>query len=581
MRPSGGRMEKEPVSLHERIWKLRNSFLARLPHIIADARRLSSLLAAAPDDHAAFEALFRVFHNLKGGVGVLGLRELRGETEALESLIARFQTPRIPVREASLEEALAEIERRLVTIEDLAAAAPKPEAGEFPQPPSARGETMLLPHAGQEPDQMPKKRIFLCEDDLAQAEALIEQLCCFGYEARAFADPESLRDAVMEAPPSAIIMDIIFPERPNAGTDMVAKLQRDLPSLPPVLFLSGRDDFEARLRAVQAGGDSYFVKPIKATKLADALDKLTRVQAPEPFRVLIIDDEPHVAAYHALVLEGAGMITRHLSEPAGILEMLDDFNPDLVLMDMHMPRCSGRDLACLIRQLPEFVSLPIVFLSGEIDRFVQMSALRAGADGFLTKPIQPDDLVSAVVVRALRIRTLRNLMARDGLTGLFNHTFVTQLLLNAVASAARSGIGLCVAMIDVDMFKALNDGYGHPAGDQVLATLAQLFQQRLRSADVVGRYGGEEFLVILDNTLPDQGMNIIEELRQSFAAVRFHFGKEQASSTFSAGVACFPFFGSAEELIAAADAALYDAKRQGRNRVVAARGVPLSAASRS
>jgi diguanylate cyclase (GGDEF)-like protein len=303
-------------------------------------------------------------------------------------------------------------------------------------------------------------------------------------------------------------------------------------------------------------------------ELVVALDELTNQQKPEPYRILIVDDESAISDYHAIILQEAGMVTYQVGEPSRILDVLRDFRPDMVLMDMYMPDCNGRDLAKLIRQVPDHVGLPIVYLSSETDKQKQFTAMRIGADGFLTKPVVPAELVAAVAIRAERMRNLRSLMARDSLTGLFNHTTTTQLLENTIAAAKRGGGSLCFVMIDIDHFKSVNDTYGHAAGDQVIVAIARVLQQRLRNSDIVGRYGGEEFAAILLDVTLEQANRLIDELRQDFAQVVFHSGNSDFSCTFSAGIAHYPKHRRPELLREAADKALYEAKRGGRNRVV-------------
>lgn len=282
-----------------------------------------------------------------------------------------------------------------------------------------------------------------------------------------------------------------------------------------------------------------------------------------------------MAEYHSLILQEAGMTTRILLDPKDVLKTLSEFRPDLVLTDMYMPRCSGRDIAQVIRQIPEFISLPIIYLSVETDKRKQITALQVGAEGFLTKPIQPEDLIDAVAVRAERMRALRALMVRDGLTGLFNHSYVSQHLDLALAAARRNNDKLVWVMIDVDRFKAVNDTYGHLLGDQVLIALSRLLQQRLRHSDVVGRFGGEEFAIVMQSVDLAGSRLIVDRLREDFSKLLFHAGDKTFSCTFSAGIAAFPGTLS-ERLIEAADQALYAAKRAGRNRVMLAEMEPIA-----
>jgi len=266
------------------------------------------------------------------------------------------------------------------------------------------------------------------------------------------------------------------------------------------------------------------------------------------------------------------------SEPSDVLEVLEHFRADLVLMDLYMPHCSGPELASVLRQIPGYVSLPIIYVSSETDLLRQFDALRVGADGFLTKPITPERLVEEVRLRAERMRTLRSLMVRDSLTGLFNHNTILQFLEVAVATARRHGSVLCFAMLDIDRFKRVNDVYGHTAGDQVLMALSRTLRLRLRESDLIGRYGGEEFAVVLSDSDADTAHQLLDNLRASFATLSFFADGKEFRCTFSAGVAAFPACADdARHLVEVADRALYRAKHDGRNRIAIASREDLDA----
>jgi len=291
---------------------------------------------------------------------------------------------------------------------------------------------------------------------------------------------------------------------------------------------------------------------------------------PNPYHILIVDDDPLLGKIYALNLEADGMITRVVSEPEHVLEILADFETDLVLMDLYMPQCSGPELARVLRQIPGYLGLPIVYVSSETDSKRQFKALEVGADGFLTKPIAPARLVTEVRLCAERMRTLRSLMIRDSLTGLFNHNTLLQLLRVTLANCQRSGQRLCLAMRDLDHFKAVNDTHGHPTGDQVLMALGRTLRLRLRESDIVGRYGGEEFAVIMTGLDADQAKAVMDSVRENFAAVTFIANDTEFNCTFSGGLAAFPEYKDPSTLIEAADAPLYRAKRAGRNRILIA-----------
>ena len=233
-----------------------------------------------------------------------------------------------------------------------------------------------------------------------------------------------------------------------------------------------------------------------------------------------------------------------------------------------MPLCNGKELVSIIRQQDRYVAIPIVFLSAETNRQQRQSALSLGADDFLTKPIGPSELVAAISARATRARHIRRFLIRDSLTGLLNHQAVEEELAREFARAERLNQPLAIAIIDLDHFKRINDSHGHVVGDHVLRSFARLLQQRLRKSDLMGRHGGEEFLVALPNTSLVEALTLIDTVRSSFAALHHYGPAGMFGVTFSAGIAGYPQHRSLIGMMQAADQALYQAKREGRNRVV-------------
>lgn len=165
-----------------------------------------------------------------------------------------------------------------------------------------------------------------------------------------------------------------------------------------------------------------------------------------------------------------------------------------------------------------------------------------GGDDFLTKPIEPNHLISSVAIRAERMRIMRSFLEKDGLTGLLNHTKTREKLELAVERGLRQQGGLALAMIDLDHFKKVNDTYGHFSGDRVLTGLARLRLQRLRKTDIVRRYGGEEFAVILLDTDIKSAGGVLNDIRESFSYIEHLSNNKRFSVTFSCGIAAFPNF---------------------------------------
>jgi diguanylate cyclase (GGDEF)-like protein len=415
--------------------------------------------------------------------------------------------------------------------------------------------------------EQPTLPIYLFNNNALIAKDLALQLMYFGYEVVIISELSNLVATAAKRIPAAMIMD--FGQRAEilAGAAEIARIRQNESMHFPILCLSTRSNFEARLIAVRAGADGYFIKPVDVVALIDRLDTLTVRKELHPYRILIISDEATTAHGYATVLSNAGMDVYLLHKSTDIFRVLGEYRPELILMDVHTPACSGIDLAKMIRQDNTYLDVPIIFLSNDSDVVRQIQAIESGADDFLPKPITPAHLVSSLSSRAERYRALRGLIMRDGLTSLYNHSAIKEQLLREMSSARRSNVPLALAMIDLDFFKQVNDTYGHPVGDQVIRALSRLLQQRLRRSDIIGRYGGEEFAVILPNTSAAAAQKVLDQIRESFSKIRHHGGDTEFTGTFSAGVAQIEGHLDGDALFAVADSALYNAKHNGRNQV--------------
>lgn len=565
------------ISLQEKKARLRQTFLRQLPERITEGRGLLGSEPSALESADNLERLRTVFHTIKGSSASFGFHAISAAAkDGQDQVLALLAQP----EESSIDRTWQELRRIFQHIEQLIeqeAVTPTRPASGFelkPAPPSCKGPAQATTSHGISTAAIiadrAQRMVYVCDDDAEVSQHLAHQLACFGYGVRAMTSIAELEAVMRSERPAALVMDVVFPEGQHAGPTAIANLLANEQLSLPTVFISAADDFASRLRAIRAGGRAYCTKPIKTVEILEVLDHLTNPQPPEPINVLIVDDDSALAQYHAAILDNAGFTTRTVTEPERVLETLAQFSADLVLMDMYMPTCSGPELARILRQIPGYVSLPIIYVSSETDITLQRGALAEGADGFMTKPIDPDALVNEVRLRAERMRILHSLMVRDGLTGLFNHNTLLQFLEVALANAERSHNDLAFVMIDIDHFKVVNDTYGHPVGDQVIVALSQTLRLRLRESDIVGRYGGEEFGVVLNHTDLASAFEIIDGLRQSFAAVTFFAEGKEFHCTFSAGIAGMRDFQRPETLTEAADRALYRAKRQGRNRVIQA-----------
>lgn len=426
------------------------------------------------------------------------------------------------------------------------------------------------------PDQAAFSRqdVYIAIADSTEAAELAGQLASFGIQTTITEDPAALEAARAYRRPVAILIEVDF-HGTDRGFELIESIQQEGAEPVPVVFhYPQKPSMEQRLRAMRVGGKGFVDNESGLLRVVERLERESHSAIPELYRVLIVDDSRTQAVHASQTLNGAGMITQTLSAPLQLLESIDEFQPDIILMDMYMPDCNGVELATVMRQQPKYDRLPIIFLSAEEDMAKQMHAMSEGGDDFLTKPVNSEILTATVQHRCKRNRAVRNWMERDSLTGLYDHTHLLQRLQQEVLKAERQETPLSFVMLDLDKFKAVNDTWGHAVGDRVLQNLSLLLRQRLRKTDIIGRYGGEEFGLIMPDTTADAAANVMNELLESFRSVRHPVVSgekhDNITSTFSGGIAQWSPEESVSALSTRADTALYQAKDQGRSRLVIA-----------
>ncbi|MBL4783085.1 MAG: diguanylate cyclase [Porticoccaceae bacterium] len=333
--------------------------------------------------------------------------------------------------------------------------------------------------------------------------------------------------------------------------------------------LLGRFDLEAAIRYVDklgqpsklrlqareddlTGGDNMEIKPV----------------------VLIVDDAPSNIQLLAGLLNSSYQI-KVANGGLRCLELAEaEPSPDLILLDIQMPDMDGYEVCQRLKQSDNTKNIPVIFVTGKDQVEEEELGLSIGAVDYITKPYSPA-IVEARIATQITLKqqsdALRNLAMRDQLTGLYNRHFLINVAEKRISQAHRHRQPLCLIMIDVDHFKAVNDQHGHSVGDDVLREVARIFVVQSRNEDVVARFGGEEFVFLLDACDLEAGVSKAEKVRQSLEDTRV----QGLAITASFGLAQLAHGEDFLGLLNRADEAVYEAKSKGRNRVEVAEEAPV------
>lgn len=345
----------------------------------------------------------------------------------------------------------------------------------------------------------------------------------------------------------------------------ISNIRKNCPA-SHLIYVGVSSEIKLIVELLRAGIDKIIFQDEESYGVLDSILNLVQITQADKSKVLIVEDSRVAVEMINRALIPQNIETFSINNPVNLIKALDEFKPDLVLMDMHMPGFNGLEATRALRQFSAYNSIPVVYLSGESDIGMQVEALRLGGDQFLTKPFNPVLLTAIVKTKIGRYREIQRSTQIDGLTGLINHSSAKSKLEQIVNSAKNTDY-FSVVMLDIDHFKSINDLYGHPVGDEVIRELAWLLKGRLRGTDIIGRYGGEEFLVILPDTGLEQAKSIMDRIRSNYAELVHSHTEGEFYTSFSAGIAAYPTYINSKLLIEAADKALLNAKHYGRNRI--------------
>lgn len=534
----------------EQLKLLKTQYQHKLPSLLNDIIRLYNQLPTCPE--VVRDELLHQIHTLKGSSGTFGFLQVAQNAGNIETMLKEFylQPGHHPAQLVDqLRDAMGQLRQEISSASKQQIEMSKTIVSAVARPKSVGTDADIL----------------LLEDEPIQSEMLRKNLAEFGYGIRACLNLSQLDEELARQKPDLLICDLTMPD--STEQDVFNKIKQLQQMGIPSLILSGRATFQLRVAAARAGAAGYFLKSVKLHDLVNKIRDLTSFNISKPYRVLMIDDQLSITQYYQQMLEYHGFDFRSLTDPSGLFELLEDFDPDIFLLDYNLEQYSGAEIAQVIRQLPTLESTPIVFLTAESVEQLKTNLVELGSDDVMRKDIKPDAFISQLTSRIRRGRKLRQQMKQDSLTQLYNHGYIQTMAQQLYSLSQRRKTSCCFVMLDLDHFKSVNDRFGHPAGDRVLTALAQLLQQRLRNSDAIGRYGGEEFLLVMPDTITTDALAVLNEIRLKFSQLVFSESNSQFQCTFSAGLVNSQLYETAQQALEAADALLYQAKVAGRDQV--------------
>lgn len=390
--------------------------------------------------------------------------------------------------------------------------------------------------------------------------------------------------------PDLISIDIDMPQmnglelcaKIRAGADSDDDKVRAIAALP-VIFVSANDNVENREKAYNLEVIDFISKPFVPGKMVKTINNI--LNSREQFvgmSALIIEDSPFVMRIVRNILCRHGLKNIYeVSSGEQALELIKEknFDVDIIITDYIMPGMGGEELCRTLRGIELLEQIPIVFISSVTEKNTILNFFKAGASDYLPKPFIEEEFRARIVTHLRNRQYTKELESlnlkfqyqaeHDALTGVYNRGYFQTELASRFAHCQYTNEHLGCILIDLDLFKKVNDNHGHAYGDLVLKEFAKLLMETNRTSDIAARYGGEEFILLLFGANWDECKSIAEQIRSSAESIIYNDGSTELQVTVSIGISSLQEHQpkSPERLVAMADEALYKAKGNGRNRV--------------
>ncbi len=337
----------------------------------------------------------------------------------------------------------------------------------------------------------------------------------------------------------------------------------------PLIFIAQKDNQTNRLLALRSGGTGFLVEPLSISSLLELIERQYDIHADAPYRVLVMEDSKAQARFYEKVLSKGNFDIRVVIDPTLLLEALIGFEPEVILMDMQMPGCSGIELTRIIRQMASFTHVPIIFLSAEESHTKQNQALLSGGSAFIVKPVQKEQLHFMTKLYAHRCRNLLPQLEINSDTGFAcSSQFKHQIAVEA-SRMTRNNCNAGLAIIELDQCESLVQSEQYALINVAINQLALILKKRLRKSDIIGHLATGQLGVMLTSGNKDDWQGTINEIRSLFLDLHVNNGENNSPLSISAGLATLVTNSDAHQWYDAANQRLQLAKNSGGDQIFA------------
>lgn len=544
-------------SYEDQLIELSREYVGQLPKQLKDIKTSWEHLQHINWDIKKLEKLKLLSHSLVGSGASYGFPEISTAAKLLEQQLVKLDSHVEPEQRSQINKHLSQLKKAI----DGAISSQNIKSDKYNIP--TLKETV----------NKKKEFIAIIEDDQAQANFLKVKLQQLGYSVEAYLSTKEFADDQSRTNFDLIILDVSFPEGPLEGLFWLEHIHKQLRTHCPIIITSARSDFVARMRALRAGASAYIAKPLNIDEVAKQVAHCLKAQKTSGTRLLWVDDDPQILNLYKRLLKAEGFIFEGISQPLKIIESLESFNPDIVIMDYEMPGCNGAEIVAMLRQDIRFMTLPIIFASGSSKAAEKEKDLNILGNAFLKKPFEFTDLLNSINTQLTKAKFVSNKieqvsqrLEKDGMqtSRFFLEKLETLLYQNTFAKIDESAFLIYASLDNIDYLK-------EQFGLRTLANVTTQLENFLASHKLIQgngcTIGNASYLMLITLSTEENEKDVLYKFQQSINKQSWRVDDKSCKLTLSIGALELKQNNKLDEVISKIEKACFEASSAGGDRV--------------